>query len=68
MYLCLCHPPVVRVRFEEGSFTVVEGEGVEVCVVSDGRINSPFTARLITDDITAQGQTTLAILPFTNNN
>ena len=59
--MCMSMIPTVRVRFVEERFTVVEGEAVEVCVLAEGRIDSPFTVRVTTSDISAEGQLTSAI-------
>ena len=47
---------VVTVRFEEAVYSVVESEVAVVCVIADGRIDSPFTVSAITSDITAVGR------------
>ena len=46
----------MTVRFEEERYSVVEGQTVELCVLADGRIDSPFTVSVSTNDITAQGE------------
>ena len=46
----------MTVRFEEAVYSVVESEVAVVCVIADGRIDSPFTVSAITSDITAVGR------------
>ena len=46
---------VVSVRFEDDLYRVVEGEVVEVCVLAEGGLDSPFSLLIETTDITALG-------------
>ena len=52
---CSYHISEVRLRFEENEYDVIEGGVVEVCVVTEGELDSTFTAMVQSSDITAQG-------------
>ena len=41
---------------EEVQYEVTEGGVVEICVLSEGELDSTFTALVQSNDLTAQGQ------------
>lgn len=52
-------PLVVTVMFERETYTVVEGQTVELCLLAEGNVDFPFSVSANTRDITANGQSYL---------